>query len=700
MDTAVSAAHPDLPAPELDPCAVGSSAPERAPERRFSYAVVICVRLHDGNPWVLDRLPLMGGGPSSPEVIVVDFGSAPVFAQQVRSACERIGLTYLFAPDDGVFSLSRARNLGFRRATTPYVLFSDVDFVFRSDDFERIERLIGALALDGRIDQIVNLPAFHLSEQATERYLQQDGGRDVLLERMAFHSAYKRFGGDFEFVAPYSNVFLINAQFFEMVGGYDETFRGHGSEDFEFLTRAAIHTRFYPLPRRLAEDKFTPARVEFFSSKDYIGFRRLLELMCFPSETLGLKAFHLWHPKTDDVWRVSNDWKREKLKKAFEVYLDDPKRLLKVDFLPRTKTAVCVSVNPSHDGYFYPLRLAGYRIVPLYGASPKAITAVSDMLENDQVDAFAVFNPYMNSHRAYRDLFDKARSLRVPTIVVERGALPSTVYYADDVCYVSSEFSEAAFLAETFSDDELERAQAYVADLRRGASMLESAAGYDETLGRLSLPKDAFRATILVPLQLSEDMAVTQFVRDAQGYDDFVASLGEVVARHPDVRFIVKAHPLSGEGTLPSGPNVVRAERQDNIHALIDLCDAVVCYNSGVGLLALLHGKPLVTIGNAFYNLAGAGRFAMNCDEAVGLAAAGFPGPDAALVARLCAWFVFRKYSSFTADDDIRETPTRKIHAYQNILITTLRLAGSVYRLGRLRQDGGFEKQSYVASRL
>jgi predicted glycosyltransferase involved in capsule biosynthesis/capsule polysaccharide modification protein KpsS len=673
----------------------------------------VSVRLHAGNPWVLDRLEhLRRDQAAAPQTVVVDFGSQPPFAAAIEEACARFGLTYVPVDDRELFSLAKARNAGFRAASAPFVLFSDIDFVFRSDDFLRLERLIGALELERRIDQIVDFPAYHLSEAGTERWRAAED-RDAALERLAFRAVYEQNGGDFEFIAPYSNVFLVSAVFFEIVGGYDEAFRGHGSEDFEFLTRAAIHARYYRLPDHVEESCYSPARLDFFKPKAYRGYRRLLEAMCFPSELTGLKAFHLWHPRPeDDDWRVNNDWKRVKLAERFESYLGDWRRLLAVDHLARGKVAVCVCLDPSHDGYFLPLRAAGYGLVPVFNRSADGLARIAERMENGEIDAFAVFNPYMKSHKAVRGLFDKARALGLETIVVERGALPGTVYYARDVAYVDDAFSEAAFVAESFTESELEGASRFIEELRSGARALEQGADYAATRERLDARLAQAPATlaaaggpprpvVFVPLQLPEDMAVTLFVREeAERYDAFAASLSAVVESRPDLLFVIKAHPLAGETVLPAAPNAVVAEPDDNIHSLIDVADAVVCYNSGVGLLAILHEKPVVTVGNAFYNIGGTGHRAASLAEAVARAAAGASRPSRAKVERLCAWFTQRKYSTFVADDDIRETPTRKIHAYQNVLITTLRLDGRSYELGRMRQSGSFERKSYGAARL
>src|SRR5205085_10850630 len=111
-------------------------------------------------------------------------------------------------------------------------------------------------------------------------------------------------------------------------------------------------------------------------------------------------------------------------------------------------------------------------------------------------------------------------------------------------------------------------------------------------------------------------------------YSEFVAQIDAVARAHPDVRFLIKAHPLSNQPFESSLSNVTLCDRTDNIHALIELSQAVVCYNSGVGFLALVHGKPLFTLGNAFYNLPGCGRRAPDFAAAVKEAEWATDGPN------------------------------------------------------------------------
>ena len=305
----------------------------------------------------------------------------------------------------------------------------------------------------------------------------------------------------------------------------------------------------------------------------------------------------------------------------------------------------------------------------------------------------------MMSNRRFKPLFDLARGHGLRTIAVERGALPVSIYYDDDVAYASDNFSEQAFAAADFSPSELERAAAYAEKLRRGDATLEKQDGYDATAARYA-ELTAGRRIAFIPTQLDDDMAVTHFVDGRQTYADFAASLPGVILANPDVLFVVKPHPLSVNFELPPAENLIIARREDNIHVLLDAATVVIVYNSGVGLLALLHGKPVISIGNAFYNYPGAGHRASSLVEAVARAREMPAAPTAEMVARLAAWFLLRKYSTFIAADAVRDHGHRKSHGYRDVQVTHFRWAGHDIALGRQRDVFPLSNRSYIWARI
>ena len=193
---------------------------------------------------------------------------------------------------------------------------------------------------------------------------------------------------------------------------------------------------------------------------------------------------------------------------------------------------------------------------------------------------------------------------------------------------------------------------------------------------------------------------MTHFVNGRQTYTDFAASLPGVILANPDMLFIVKPHPLSLNFELPPTENLIIARREDNIHVLLDAATAVIVYNSGVGLLALLHGKPVISIGNAFYNYPGAGHRASSLAEAVVRAREMPAAPTAEMVARLAAWFLLRKYSTFIAADAIRDHGHRKSHGYRDVQVTHFRWEVHDIALGRQRDVFPLSNRSYIWARI
>lgn len=668
--------------------------------------MVICLRAHEGNHWVMDRLRLIRSYyDPMPRVLVLDFGSPEPFASEISTICALNGLDYSHEPDTDTYSPAAAHNRGFEKCETDLVFFCDADCFGSSDMFAKMASIATSLKMRTIIDTPLVLPVYHLNQADTQVFFDVEDMtcRSRFLDAMAFYSPLAEFRKeDNFFIAPYSNIFLINRRMFSLTGGYDERFRGHGSEDFEFLTRLGLYIKNLPMPVELTKDHLGPLREGFFSSRPYSGFRRFLEALSKPAENLGLRVFHLYHERSkSEDWGSQNDWKRERMNEAFKVYVGSEHNLLQVDFLAREKTVVCLCKHLDQWGYYTPLRAAGYRLHPVFDTAPETIAAITTGLISGEFSALSIFNPYMKSHAQFKQLVLLARDLGREVIVIERGALPGTIYYDEDVAYNSPNFSEERFLQEQFSDDELADSRSYIEELKAGDSTLEQMDDYATTRRKLAALASLKSPVLFIPLQLHDDMAVTMFIKGEQQYPEFSASLSETIDANPDIVFVVKPHPLSKLDHLTQKPNLILAAREDNIHRLLDIASFTVCYNSGVGLLSILHQTPTATLGNAFYNMAGAGYRASSVQDAIDVFRAGnLTPPPSELIERLAAWFIFRRYSRFVATDSIAEFKERKAHGYKDILVTHFRWNGHDLPLDRQRRFVQFSRRSYAWSQM
>lgn len=112
---------------------------------------------------------------------------------------------------------------------------------------------------------------------------------------------------------------------------------------------------------------------------------------------------------------------------------------------------------------------------------------------------------------------------------------------------------------------------------------------------------------VFVPFQVPSDMQVTlhsPWVRDMAHFLEVVTAAAE---DNPDEVFVIKEHPSfkhSVKNHLPPHPRVIFAN--GNITSeLLEQSRAVMTLNSTVGIEALLHDKPVITLGEACYNIEG-----------------------------------------------------------------------------------------------
>lgn len=679
----------------------------RACQREYSahdITMIVAIRAHDHNPWVKRRLEILASHyDPAPRCVVVDFGSVEPHCTELRAIAERAGFDYVFVDDDGVFSLAKARNVGAAHARTDLLFFSDIDCFGARDLCGRIASYANAIDLGSIFDQIIKMPVYHLGENVSSDFfaIEEGARRARLLESAIAESVYSAADAVAEFVDPSSNFFVCRREFYDLVGGYNEAFRGHGSEDYEFLLRFALHSAQFPFPVDPSQDEYGPLRESFHGPKFFRGFRRLGELMSFHAEIAGLRIAHLYHPrpKAQDGWYANNDWKRTRFAEQVDPFISDPKQIVSYDWMPRTKTALVLIKHDWHYEFFLPLRRAGYRLVMRTAKQLAEDTSALEMILKREVDAVAIFNPYMRSHTELRPYFECAKSAGLETIVVERGALPESWYYASDVSYADPEWTATALEGYSPSAEETALANDYIAALRRGDQTLEKNGSMARTMARYAIYGRLHPKICFVPLQIDDDLAVTRFTEGFIDYAVFRDSILDVAKRHSDVLFLIKPHPLSNSEWQSELENVVVCTSEDNVHGLIETAHAVLCYNSGVGLLALLHGKRVVTVGNAFYNFAGYGKRAKDAYDGVEMAFEKLDGFHERDTAHLVAWMLFRKYSFFKADSFYRDFGNRRSHEYRNMRCYQSNYGGSRSTL-LARWSRPFAESSYASARI
>jgi hypothetical protein len=168
-----------------------------------------------------------------------------------------------------------------------------------------------------------------------------------------------------------------------------------------------------------------------------------------------------------------------------------------------------------------------------------------------------------------------------------------------------------------------------------------------------------------------------------------------------DTVIFIKPHPLSASKLSFPNNNVIVCDPSDNVHALIELSDAVICYNSGVGLLSLIHGKETFTVGNSFYSHStGLAKKAENLDSALeAIKGDHLPKVSSDLIFKFVGWLTTKKYSYFLADSVIRDFGDRKSHAYRNILPKQINIGDFKINVTPSKLDRAYFKSSYLAAK-
>lgn len=650
--------------------------------------VCITIRATDLNPWVIPRLKrLLSYYSPSPKFQIIDFGSLPPYKDEIESLC-RDRAKYVYVNDNGVFALALSRNIAYENAETDLIFFSDVDFVSKRTFFRDLCELANAMNFGSTGKSYLLLPIYHLVKETTSIFESFDDPSlaSDYLTRLSFEASASEFGQVYQFYAPYSNAFLINKQTYNLVGGFCDEFRGHGSEDFEFQIRLGLICSNFPIPEKLDKDFYGPLKPTFFDPQPYMGFRKYGEALTFPSQLSGLKMFHLFHesPRGKGYWTDSNDWKRNSFNKIIHQYYPDISNILSVDYLAREKKALCIFADKKSWGYFTPLRLLGYKLVPFCSKEDSEIFDVLNKVENKEFDRVFIFNPYMKSHVRFLAIIELARKLNIKVTVIERGGLPNTLYYADEVAYGDPDYKNLDDIIESTVDYDKKIIDEFLNDIKLGRQSLEKQGEYAKTYNELVLLRNSKLKKIFVPLQLPDDMAVTKFTKGYLSYDSFVAQIYEAAEKNKDFCFIVKQHPLSKVLFDTKGyENIILAKADANISCLIDVADYVVVYNSGVGLLSCVQGKVTFNVGNSYYS---AKEYLSNqatdmFDVLCRIRGNKFHQVGEEAVRRYIHWILTKKYSLFSAKSVIKEFKDRCSHQYDNIQVERLVLDDHAFDL-------------------
>ncbi|WP_299008264.1 glycosyltransferase [uncultured Shewanella sp.] len=228
-------------------------------------------------------------------------------------------VTYMHEPllFGDVFSPAYARNQGVKHSKGEYLFFMDVDL---TADITFLQSLIGRA---NKLKQISTkafemFPCFYLTQNASLNQNKNNfSPSNYLLSYMQGENSI------IEGIALASSCLLVNKNWFNRLGGFDESFIGHGGEDLFLICQLAYHFPLAPLPSDFKNNTKT------LHPANYKGFRRYLSV--YALEHLFEQRFflHSWHPRP----LTHNYYRRRKyndlylMKKIQDLLTNQPEKL-------------------------------------------------------------------------------------------------------------------------------------------------------------------------------------------------------------------------------------------------------------------------------------------------------------------------------------------------------------------------------------
>ncbi|MDW9792444.1 glycosyltransferase [Sinorhizobium meliloti] len=564
------------------------------------------------------------------EVVVVDYGSPP------RAAAELVTLTAGFNhaklvrvdADAEPFSAGVARNIGAQNATSSVIMFNDVDCLASPNMYEKIHKEARARRIDVNAYDFFAIPIAFLTFEGVEEYQKIQASNEPYDADSLFHYHIIRGEKQFIWFMAYSgSTIVVNRLHYLSIGGTSPVFHGHGAEDYEVKLRLASYR---PVGRKPLDYYRNTKNNQMH---DYVGFRSYLSLYAYEVAFRGIYMVHLWHPRREvkSVNQPTNNISYKQTERNFTLLGEMMKDFDNTGKQPgaladrtagRKTLVLCRPASTALETLRQALPLLGqYSVIDETVFADEH--AFLDAIEMEGFTHVFFLNPYGNEHRL--NLYNAARRKKIPYWVHDRGALPHSWFFDPNGFNADSSSYHRDRWDKPLTDDEREDVTSYIMSLKANA----------ETLEKNGAPKSpehwrhAFgigdRKVLFVPLQRPNDTVTRYFGADVGPYENFFNWVADVAAKLDPSQWavVVKKHPA--ELNRPNIPGVVFAPDDAHVHDLIDLSHSVMLLNSGVGLLSLAFGKPVIACGEAFYATEGLASTARSVDEAVAKIGAGLP---------------------------------------------------------------------------
>ncbi len=562
---------------------------------RYRKEYDICERL----AWKLDcKIP------KNFSISVIDYGSKKEHANEIRECCGRLEFNYTCAgKSNSLWNASKARNIGILKSKSDYLIFEDLDLRHSSNFYERINSEIEVL-LESKEWPFLVIPVTYLSEEGSSLFREEF---DYKKESFLVNESYKGSSDFVEFHAAASSFLVCKRSTSILVGGYDQAFEGWGFEDSDFWLRLLINTDFEK-PR----DFFFLDTRNYSLQVNWLGWRSLFRIFADLMANRGLRSFHIWHPiaehRSPSIREKNHRIFRQNCERysskgfAFTPLIDEskPKHL----FLSKNPH----SWNNDLFKFFDNPICIDERDID--------VNTLESLLIKNNISSVIFNNPY-GSHKRL-SIYEKIKSINFKFYVVERGALPWSIYIdKDGFCAESKSYKESNWIHNRITSENRENTEQYIHEIKSSGTTLEP---QSPMIGGSNLKRKLFGESeglkiLFIALQSPSDTTTNYFCGQVGSYTNFISEVSKLPYVLPkNWKVVVKNHPLSIEKF--EHPDIVCVD-QYHIGDVLECCDAVALINSGVGVLAQIYEKHTYIFGKAFYSCQGLNTEVLNSDELV-----------------------------------------------------------------------------------
>jgi len=553
------------------------------------------------------------------EVVVVDYGSAKNEAQTIVEITENFSHARVVRSDTErlPFSAGNARNIGAQHATHDVIMFNDVDCLCGTDMYKKIALETFARNVRENIYDFFTVPVAFLTFEGTEEFNRIH--RDCVYSDHFFHQYITSSNKQIVIQVAYSgSTVVVNRKHYLALGGSSQDFHGHGAEDFEIKSRLVGYNPIAPKPL----DYYHNTKNN--QIKEYVGFRAYFALYGIDTLYKGIYMVHLWHPRREVATigvDSSSQYKQternfallRQLMQSFDKNRSQPAPIS--DWTSQTKNLILCRPNS--------IALNSIRhVLPYLGqfeitdeVNFQSSTDLLSTIKRDGYERVLLLNPYGNEHRLA--LYRALREHDIPYLTYDRGALPNSWFFDPNGFNADSSSYALEKWDKDISQEGHDLVHAYTQQIRSTAETLEENGTPKSQDHWRAVFNVGHRKVVFVPLQRPSDTVTRFFGGNVGQYENFYLWVSSIAAALDPAEWVViaKKHPL--EKTVPVIPGVVFAPNDAHVHDLIDLAHVTLLLNSGVGVLSLMFGTPVIACGRAFYAQPGLAEGVTSVAEAV-----------------------------------------------------------------------------------